>query len=82
MQINRTDSPITLSVGGREYHWEPDQSLLEMMESEGIVKQVFPLHGIPPHNLLYFKKASNCNPELVTSKWEYNITFADSRMFS
>lgn len=46
VQVNRTETVITLTVGSRQYGWKPNESLLEMMESEGIVKQVFPLHGI------------------------------------
>ncbi|XP_044494970.1 anoctamin-like protein At1g73020 isoform X2 [Mangifera indica] len=42
--VNKSDSGIVLNFDGKEFHWEVGQSLLKRLESEGIVKQVFPLH--------------------------------------
>lgn len=36
---------ISLKYDGKEFCWEVGQSLLQTLESKGIVKQVFPLHG-------------------------------------
>uniref|UniRef100_A0A1D1YN83 Anoctamin-like protein Os01g0706700 n=1 Tax=Anthurium amnicola TaxID=1678845 RepID=A0A1D1YN83_9ARAE len=42
--VNRTDSTVTLTFGSREFQWNTNEPLLDRMESEGIVKDVFPLH--------------------------------------
>ncbi|CAA7402873.1 unnamed protein product [Spirodela intermedia] len=57
--VNRTESVITLTVGSIKYQWEPNESLLEMMKSEGIVKQVFPLHDEAKRKLLLRNWALN-----------------------
>lgn len=46
LQVQRTESMMTLSFNGKQFQWGAGQSLLGRMESEGIVKQVFPLHGM------------------------------------
>ncbi|CAL4974473.1 unnamed protein product [Urochloa decumbens] len=42
--VNRTNSEITLKFDDKEFHWKENESLLTRLESEGVVKQVFPLH--------------------------------------
>ncbi|KAK6914789.1 Anoctamin [Dillenia turbinata] len=42
--VNRSKLVVTLKYDGRDIHWGLGESLLRRMESEGIVKQVFPLH--------------------------------------
>ncbi|KAK8594941.1 hypothetical protein V6N13_015851 [Hibiscus sabdariffa] len=42
--VNKKNSDITLKFDGKEIQWEPGESLLQRLELEGIVKQVFPLH--------------------------------------
>lgn len=44
-QINKSQSGIPLKHHGRIINWEGGESLLRKLESEGIVKDVFPLHG-------------------------------------
>jgi anoctamin-10 len=46
MQVNKTDSPITLKFDEKVFHWNQNESLLSSLEAEGVVKLVFPLHGI------------------------------------
>lgn len=45
MQVNKTDSPITLKFDEKEFYWNPNEPLLTRLEAEGVVKLVFPLHG-------------------------------------
>jgi anoctamin-10 len=45
MQMNKTDSPITLIFDEKEFHWNKNEPLLSRLEAEGVVKLVFPLHG-------------------------------------
>lgn len=45
-QVQGTDSTRTLSFDDKQFQWGAGESLLNRMESEGIVKQVFPLHGM------------------------------------
>ncbi|XP_011013032.1 PREDICTED: anoctamin-like protein At1g73020 [Populus euphratica] len=40
--VNKGKLDLTLALDGKVLVWEP---LLKMLESEGIVKRVFPLHG-------------------------------------
>ncbi|OIW04939.1 hypothetical protein TanjilG_15684 [Lupinus angustifolius] len=42
--VNNSDSAITLEFDGEQIYWEIGESLLWKLESENIVKQVFPLH--------------------------------------
>ncbi|GLT55931.1 hypothetical protein SLA2020_290120 [Shorea laevis] len=42
--INKSKADITLTFDGKEIQWKEKESLLHRLESEGIVKQVFPLH--------------------------------------
>nr|CAB3474031.1 unnamed protein product [Digitaria exilis] len=42
--VNKTNSEITLKFDDKEFHWKENESLLTRLESEGVVKQVFPLH--------------------------------------
>lgn len=44
-QVNKSNCNVVLKYDGKEFCWEVGQSLLQMLESEGIVKLVFPLHG-------------------------------------
>lgn len=46
LQVNKKNSDLTLKFDGKEIQWEAGESLLQRLELEGIVKQVFPLHGI------------------------------------
>jgi hypothetical protein len=48
MQVNETGSPIKLIdvEECREIEWNPDEPLIARLKTEGIVKEVFPLHGI------------------------------------
>ncbi|XP_037495449.1 anoctamin-like protein At1g73020 isoform X1 [Jatropha curcas] len=42
--VNKAKVDTTLKLDGKEYLWEVGESLLRKLESEGIVKQIFPLH--------------------------------------
>ncbi|KAJ4717952.1 Anoctamin [Melia azedarach] len=42
--VNKSNCNVVLKYDGKEFCWEVGQSLLQMLESEGIVKLVFPLH--------------------------------------
>ncbi|KAJ8493050.1 hypothetical protein OPV22_014771 [Ensete ventricosum] len=42
--VNKTDSDMTLFFDGKEFQFRRNESLLKMMETEGVVKQVFPTH--------------------------------------
>lgn len=42
--VNKKNSDVTLKFDGKEIQWEAGKSLLQRLELEGIVKQVFPLH--------------------------------------
>ncbi|GAV80270.1 Anoctamin domain-containing protein [Cephalotus follicularis] len=42
--VNWSKSVVTLKCDGKELHWKVGESLLQKLESEGIIKQVFPLH--------------------------------------
>ncbi|KAJ1420271.1 Anoctamin [Sesbania bispinosa] len=42
--VNNSKSAITLKFDGKEFHWEVGENLIQKLESENIVKQVFPLH--------------------------------------
>ncbi|KAL5757634.1 hypothetical protein ACOSP7_020245 [Xanthoceras sorbifolium] len=42
--VNKSDSDIVLKYDGVKFCWEVGESLLTRLESEGIVKLVFPLH--------------------------------------
>lgn len=44
--MNKRNSAVSLKFDGKEFHWELGESLLKRLEAEGIVKQVFPLHGM------------------------------------
>lgn len=39
------DKSIILKFDKKEIYWEIGESLIRKLESEGIVKEVFPLHG-------------------------------------
>ncbi|KAJ7963140.1 Anoctamin [Quillaja saponaria] len=41
---NKSRSAVTLKFDGKIFHWEVEEYLLQKLESEKIVKQVFPLH--------------------------------------
>ncbi|KAF6172606.1 hypothetical protein GIB67_036556 [Kingdonia uniflora] len=42
--VNEKDSSVILGFGSRKIEWGPGESLLERLKSDGIVKQVFPIH--------------------------------------
>lgn len=42
--VNKSQSDIILKWDAEEIHWEPGEPLLQRLESESIVKQVFPMH--------------------------------------
>ncbi|XP_026449204.1 anoctamin-like protein Os01g0706700 isoform X2 [Papaver somniferum] len=42
--VNKTDSVIALRFDNQEFCWKPGESLLKRLETEGVVKHVFPLH--------------------------------------
>ncbi|KAK7255540.1 hypothetical protein RIF29_28953 [Crotalaria pallida] len=42
--VNNTNSAITLKFDGKKIYWEIGECLIQKLESEKIVKQVFPLH--------------------------------------
>ncbi|XP_010062578.2 anoctamin-like protein At1g73020 isoform X2 [Eucalyptus grandis] len=42
--VNKSRSDIILKWDAKEIHWEPGEPLLQRLESESIVKQVFPIH--------------------------------------
>lgn len=42
--VNTSNSAVILKSDGKDIHWEVGESLLQKLESEGIVRQVFPLH--------------------------------------
>lgn len=42
--VNNSKSVITLKFDGKEIHWETGENLIQKLESENVVKQVFPLH--------------------------------------
>ncbi|KAF7814175.1 anoctamin-like protein [Senna tora] len=42
--VNNSKSAITLKFDGKEISWKSGENLLRKLESENIVKQVFPLH--------------------------------------
>ncbi|KAF9616033.1 hypothetical protein IFM89_027972 [Coptis chinensis] len=42
--INKTESVVTLMYNNKVINWRPGESLVKKLESEGIVKKVFPLH--------------------------------------
>jgi len=45
MQVNRTEADLTLWYDGKMVQFQRNESLLRRMETEGIVKQVFAMHG-------------------------------------
>lgn len=42
--VNKSDSAVTLRFDGKDIQWEAGECLLKKLETEGIVKDVFPLH--------------------------------------
>ncbi|XP_018679019.2 anoctamin-like protein Os01g0706700 isoform X1 [Musa acuminata AAA Group] len=42
--VNKTDSDMMLLFDGKEFQFRRNESLLKMMETEEVVKQVFPTH--------------------------------------
>ncbi|KMZ58976.1 Anoctamin-like protein [Zostera marina] len=42
--VNKKRSKATMWLDGKEFLWYPNESLLKRMESEGIIKLIFPLH--------------------------------------
>lgn len=58
-QVNTGKSVIELKYDHREVDWLPREPLLQKLESEGIVKEVLPLHGILLLLLIYDKIISS-----------------------
>lgn len=46
MQVNRSKLDVTLRFGDKKILWKVEEPLLHRLELEGVVKQVFPLHGM------------------------------------
>ncbi|KAK1264474.1 Anoctamin-like protein [Acorus gramineus] len=42
--VNKTEAAIPLKFDDTDFEWDVNESILERMESEGIVKLVFPIH--------------------------------------
>ncbi|XP_009105583.1 anoctamin-like protein At1g73020 [Brassica rapa] len=42
--VNCYGHDVTLKLDGRELCWAPEESLVRKLESEGVIKQMFPLH--------------------------------------
>ncbi|KAL2937678.1 hypothetical protein RDABS01_021127 [Bienertia sinuspersici] len=42
--VNKSNLAVPLKYGCRKFYWEPWEPLLRRLETEGILKQVFPLH--------------------------------------
>ncbi|KAG2728877.1 hypothetical protein I3760_01G224200 [Carya illinoinensis] len=42
--VNKSQSTVTLKFEGNEYHWKAGENIVQKLESEHFVKQVFPLH--------------------------------------
>ncbi|WCJ39610.1 Anoctamin-like protein At1g73020 [Euphorbia peplus] len=42
--VNKSKLPTSLKWDGKEYLWKVGESLMQRLEFEGVVKQVFPLH--------------------------------------
>lgn len=51
-------------LDGKEFLWYPNESLLKRMESEGIIKLIFPLHGIKTSSLMF----------MLFHSFEYDLT--------
>ncbi|XVE88756.1 hypothetical protein DITRI_Ditri19aG0094400 [Diplodiscus trichospermus] len=58
--VNKMNSDLTLKLDGKEIQWKAGESLLLRLESEGIVKQVFPLHVETTRKKLLKSWALNC----------------------
>ncbi|XWS16255.1 hypothetical protein CRYUN_Cryun34aG0069300 [Craigia yunnanensis] len=58
--VNKKNSGLTLKFDGKEIQWEAGESLLQKLELEGIVKQVFPLHDETKRKKLLRSWALNC----------------------
>ncbi|XVF74450.1 hypothetical protein PTKIN_Ptkin13bG0111300 [Pterospermum kingtungense] len=58
--VNKKNSDLTLKFDGKEILWEAGESLLQRLELEGIVKQVFPLHDETKRRKLLRSWALNC----------------------
>ncbi|GLU14381.1 hypothetical protein SLE2022_309560 [Rubroshorea leprosula] len=72
--INRSKSDINLTFDGKEIQWEAGKSLLHKLESEGIVKQVFPLHDEKKRkNLLrsWALKLKDCTNQPIDDIYSY-----------
>ncbi|KAI8544559.1 hypothetical protein RHMOL_Rhmol08G0306700 [Rhododendron molle] len=58
--VNKSDSTLTLKSDCKEFQWESGESLLQMLELRGFVKQVFPLHDETKRKQLLRSWAFNC----------------------
>lgn len=45
VQVNMESSVVALRSDSREEHWNPGESLFRKLETIGIVKEIFPIHG-------------------------------------
>ncbi|KAG5548880.1 hypothetical protein RHGRI_014291 [Rhododendron griersonianum] len=59
-EVNKSDSTLTLKSDCKAFQWESGESLLEMLELRGFVKQVFPLHDETKRKQLLRTWAFNC----------------------
>lgn len=66
IQVNCYGHDVTLKVDGRELCWAAGESLVTRLESEGVIKQMFPLHGM----LFHIAWVTSC----LDSK--YGLTFS------
>ncbi|KAI8543214.1 hypothetical protein RHMOL_Rhmol08G0199700 [Rhododendron molle] len=58
--VNKSDLTLTLKSDCKEFQWESGESLLEMLELRGFVKQFFPLHDETKRKQLLRIWAFNC----------------------
>ncbi|KAF9616997.1 hypothetical protein IFM89_033067 [Coptis chinensis] len=58
--VNKTESVVTLMYNNKVINWKPGESLVKKLESEGIVKKVFPLHDETKRKQLMRTWALNC----------------------
>lgn len=58
------ESMIKLKSDDKEIHWEMGESLVKKLESEGIIKEVFPLNGILSLNCCDFT-ITQCSSSII-----------------
>lgn len=70
LQVNNSKSAIILKFDGKEIYWETGENLIQKLESENIIKQVFPLHGI-----FFYSRAVKFSLDLVSLEVWTDIAF-------